>query len=97
MITEGKFEETNQFKAFLAHSSWQEAAAEGRTDSRACVVNMCVLGEKSCFWQNSVFHSIDFLSISFIQGSIFKYFIQSIVSVSFKVNNPINRLDFVFC
>ena len=37
-----------------------EVAAEGRIDSRACVVNMCVLGEKSCFRQNSVFHSIDF-------------------------------------
>ena len=43
---------------------------EGRTDSLACVVNMCVLGEKSCFGKNSVFHSIDFFSISFIPGSI---------------------------
>ena len=44
----------------LARRRRQEAAAEGRIDSRACVVNMCVLGEKSCFIQNSVFHSIDF-------------------------------------
>ena len=29
-------------------------------DSPTCIVNMCVLGEKSCFKQNSVFHSIDF-------------------------------------
>ena len=36
------------------------ATAEGRIDSRACVVNMCVLGAKSCFRQNSVFHSINF-------------------------------------
>ena len=33
----------------LARGSRQEAAAEGRIDSRGCVVNMCVLGEKSCF------------------------------------------------
>ena len=50
----------------LVRSSRQQAAAEGRNESHACVVNMCVLGEKSCFRQNSVFHSIDF-----------KYFIHS--------------------
>ena len=44
----------------LARSSRQEAAAEGRIDSRACAVNMYVLGEKSWFRQNSVFHLIDF-------------------------------------
>ena len=59
---------------FLARSSRQEAAAEGRIDSRACVVNMCVLGEvmfsekfSISFNRFSVFHSfkVRFLSISF--------------------------------
>ena len=50
----------------LARSIRQEAAAEGRIDSRACAVNMRVLGKKSCF--GKIHH--------FIQ-SIFQYFIHS--------------------
>ena len=32
------------------------------------------------------------VSISFIPGSIFKYFFQSIANISFKVNNTISKL-----
>ena len=60
----------------LARSSRQEAAAEGRIDSRACVVNMCVLGEKSCFVKISVFHLIDF--------SVFHSFQVRFLSISFN-------------
>ena len=33
------------FGCLLARSSRQEAAAEGKIDIRACIVNVCVLGE----------------------------------------------------
>ena len=73
----------------LARSSRQEEAAEGRIDSRACVINMCVLGEVMFLAKLSISFN-RFLSISFIQGST----LSISFNPSFKVNTANQQARF---
>ena len=59
-VAAGRVLHAFEIQVAKATNGQKNGSAEERIDSRACVVNMCVLGEKSCFRQNSVFHSIDF-------------------------------------